>query len=110
MDKRRFLTTALAAATVCAFSAGAHAQQWKPNKPINLIVPWAAGGSTDAAGAAAGAAAAAARAESLRLRFPADDDAASAAGGSVADLAGEEPGGSIVRGFGRCCVGCLLYT
>jgi tripartite-type tricarboxylate transporter receptor subunit TctC len=47
MDKRRFLTTALAAATVCAFSAGAHAQQWKPNKPINLIVPWAAGGSTD---------------------------------------------------------------
>ena len=23
------------------------AQQWKPTKPINLIVPWAAGGSTD---------------------------------------------------------------
>ena len=21
--------------------------QWKPTKPINLIVPWAAGGSTD---------------------------------------------------------------
>lgn len=47
MDKRRLLTTALAAAAVCALSTGAHAQQWKPNKPINLIVPWAAGGSTD---------------------------------------------------------------
>ena len=21
--------------------------QWKPNKPINIIVPWAAGGVTD---------------------------------------------------------------
>jgi len=31
---------------VLAFGATAHAQ-WKPNKPINLIVPWAAGGSTD---------------------------------------------------------------
>lgn len=40
---------------VAAFVAGAlglvaqpaAAQQWKPTKPINLIVPWAAGGSTD---------------------------------------------------------------
>jgi tripartite-type tricarboxylate transporter receptor subunit TctC len=46
MHKRKLLTTALAAA-VCALSTGAHAQQWKPNKPINLIVPGAAGGSTD---------------------------------------------------------------
>ena len=23
------------------------AADWKPNRPINLIVPWAAGGSTD---------------------------------------------------------------
>lgn len=46
MDKRRFLTTTLAGAAVLAFSATAQAQ-WKPNKPINLIVPWAAGGSTD---------------------------------------------------------------
>ena len=46
MDKRRFLATALAGAAVLAFSATAQAQ-WKPNKPINLIVPWAAGGSTD---------------------------------------------------------------
>ena len=46
MDKRRFLATSLAGAAVLAFSATAQAQ-WKPNKPINLIVPWAAGGSTD---------------------------------------------------------------
>jgi tripartite-type tricarboxylate transporter receptor subunit TctC len=46
MNKRRFLTTTLAGAAVMAFSAAAQAQ-WKPNKPINLIVPWAAGGSTD---------------------------------------------------------------
>jgi tripartite-type tricarboxylate transporter receptor subunit TctC len=46
MNKRRFLTTTFAGAAVLAFSAAAQAQ-WKPNKPINLIVPWAAGGSTD---------------------------------------------------------------
>jgi tripartite-type tricarboxylate transporter receptor subunit TctC len=33
-----------AAALVAAFSAQA---QWKPSKPINIIVPWAAGGATD---------------------------------------------------------------
>ena len=36
--------TALAA----TLAAGAHAQAtWKPAKPITIIVPWAAGGSTD---------------------------------------------------------------
>ena len=29
------------------FSGFSHAQTWKPEKPINLVVPWAAGGSTD---------------------------------------------------------------
>lgn len=33
-----------AAALAAAFSAHA---QWKPTKPVNIIVPWAAGGATD---------------------------------------------------------------
>lgn len=36
----------LGAATV-AVTLPAQAQDWKPNKPITVIVPWAAGGSTD---------------------------------------------------------------
>jgi tripartite-type tricarboxylate transporter receptor subunit TctC len=48
MQKRRFMQTAIAAAIgVLALSGTAHAQNWKPNKPITIIVPWAAGGSTD---------------------------------------------------------------
>ena len=34
------------AALALAFTASAHAQ-WQPSKPITIIVPWAAGGSTD---------------------------------------------------------------
>lgn len=46
MQRRPFLATALVA--VAALSTGTSANaQWKPSKPINLIVPWAAGGSTD---------------------------------------------------------------
>ncbi len=41
-SRRVALATLLALA-----SGGAFAQNWKPVRPINLIVPWAAGGSTD---------------------------------------------------------------
>jgi tripartite-type tricarboxylate transporter receptor subunit TctC len=41
----RIIMLALAAAV--GFSGTASAQQWKPEKPITIIVPWAAGGSTD---------------------------------------------------------------
>ena len=41
LGRRLFVLGLLSAATMSA-----HAQ-WKPTRPINLIVPWAAGGSTD---------------------------------------------------------------
>jgi tripartite-type tricarboxylate transporter receptor subunit TctC len=43
MQKRHFLLATLS----LAMAAPVAAQQWKPTKPINLVVPWAAGGSTD---------------------------------------------------------------
>ena len=46
MHKRFFLHAAAAAAAL-AIAGPAAAQNWKPTRPINLIVPWAAGGSTD---------------------------------------------------------------
>ena len=45
--QKRFFLHALAASAVLAVSLPAAAQNWKPTHPINLIVPWAAGGSTD---------------------------------------------------------------
>src|SRR5215218_3957425 len=47
MNKRHFLQVVSLAAAALAAAAPAMAQQWKPTRPINLIVPWAAGGSTD---------------------------------------------------------------
>ncbi|TFY98333.1 Bug family tripartite tricarboxylate transporter substrate binding protein [Ramlibacter humi] len=44
--QKRFFLAALAAATLTVAGPAA-AQNWKPTRPINLIVPWAAGGSTD---------------------------------------------------------------
>lgn len=46
--KKRTLIQAIALGLALGTGASAMAQAtWKPNKPINLIVPWAAGGSTD---------------------------------------------------------------
>lgn len=54
---RRTFSCTLAAVTLCAsagsFSLSARAQQY-PNKPIRMIVPWLAGGSTDVLGRALG--------------------------------------------------------
>jgi tripartite-type tricarboxylate transporter receptor subunit TctC len=47
MHKRHFLKAVSLAAAAIAVATPAMAQQWKPTRPINLIVPWAAGGSTD---------------------------------------------------------------
>ncbi|MBK7590732.1 MAG: tripartite tricarboxylate transporter substrate binding protein [Betaproteobacteria bacterium] len=47
MQARTLLTTLMAAALGLALAGTSQAQQWKPVRPINLIVPWAAGGSTD---------------------------------------------------------------
>jgi tripartite-type tricarboxylate transporter receptor subunit TctC len=45
--QKRFFLQAIAVAAVAAAAFPAAAQNWKPTRPINLIVPWAAGGSTD---------------------------------------------------------------
>ncbi len=47
MHARTFIKTCGAAAVALLLAGAAQAQNWKPSKPINLIVPWAAGGSTD---------------------------------------------------------------
>lgn len=46
MHKRQFIQAFAAAVAAFAVATPAMAQ-WKPTRPINLIVPWAAGGSTD---------------------------------------------------------------
>jgi tripartite-type tricarboxylate transporter receptor subunit TctC len=45
--QKRFFLHAVAAVLALGASLPAAAQNWKPTRPINLIVPWAAGGSTD---------------------------------------------------------------
>jgi tripartite-type tricarboxylate transporter receptor subunit TctC len=47
MKTRTFLKTLVAVAIGMTVAGTGQAQQWKPSRPINLIVPWAAGGSTD---------------------------------------------------------------
>lgn len=40
-------TWSIFALAVAAFAAGPALADWKPSKPVTIIVPWAAGGSTD---------------------------------------------------------------
>ncbi|WDR02892.1 tripartite tricarboxylate transporter substrate binding protein [Devosia algicola] len=43
----KLLGTALALSTIVAGAAVAAEHSWKPDKPVTIIVPWSAGGSTD---------------------------------------------------------------
>ena len=45
MVRRRLILSAALLASA-AFSGTAFAE-WKPDRPVNIVVPWAAGGSTD---------------------------------------------------------------
>src|SRR3954462_14329292 len=52
--KRRFAAVVFAASLAAVVSFGAHAQAW-PTKPIRIIIPFFAGGSSDIVGRAIGA-------------------------------------------------------
>ncbi|MCZ4347857.1 tripartite tricarboxylate transporter substrate binding protein [Devosia neptuniae] len=47
MNRTMRLLLTCSAATVLVGTTMTFAQEWKPDRPINLIVPWGAGGSTD---------------------------------------------------------------
>ncbi|MEO8248394.1 MAG: tripartite tricarboxylate transporter substrate binding protein [Burkholderiales bacterium] len=47
MKKRTLIRTVALAALAGTIGSPALAQNWKPERPITIIVPWAAGGSTD---------------------------------------------------------------
>jgi tripartite-type tricarboxylate transporter receptor subunit TctC len=47
MHIRTFLQATVGAAALAMAGPAAAEDDWKPTRPINLIVPWAAGGSTD---------------------------------------------------------------
>lgn len=47
MRRREFLGAAAAAVAMPAARASAQSYPWKPDRPVTVIVPWAAGGSTD---------------------------------------------------------------
>ncbi len=47
VDTPRAVMAAAASAITLAVTSGGALAQWVPDKPINIIVPWSAGGSTD---------------------------------------------------------------
>ncbi|NIS63246.1 MAG: tripartite tricarboxylate transporter substrate binding protein, partial [Proteobacteria bacterium] len=44
---RKAFVLSIAVILVAALVSTADAEMWKPKKPITIIVPWSAGGSTD---------------------------------------------------------------
>jgi tripartite-type tricarboxylate transporter receptor subunit TctC len=47
MNRRNMMQGTALAAAVALLGGTAFAQEWTPDRPINIIVPWSAGGSTD---------------------------------------------------------------
>jgi tripartite-type tricarboxylate transporter receptor subunit TctC len=47
MNRRNMMQGTALAAAVAMMGGAAFAQDWTPDRPINIIVPWSAGGSTD---------------------------------------------------------------
>jgi tripartite-type tricarboxylate transporter receptor subunit TctC len=47
MKRKAFISIALIAALIASVGTVSAQATWKPNKPITIIVPWGAGGSTD---------------------------------------------------------------
>ena len=47
MNRRKLMQGSALAAAVALLGGAAFAQDWTPDRPINIIVPWSAGGSTD---------------------------------------------------------------
>ncbi|VTU37974.1 Tripartite tricarboxylate transporter family receptor [Variovorax sp. PBS-H4] len=47
MQKRHLIRSIALVAALAAAGVPALAQEWKPSRPVTIIVPWAAGGSTD---------------------------------------------------------------
>ena len=46
MKLKTIMTASVAAVAAAGFATTAFAE-WQPDRPINIIVPWSAGGSTD---------------------------------------------------------------
>jgi tripartite-type tricarboxylate transporter receptor subunit TctC len=47
MKRRTFVGMAASAVVLPALPVSAQAYPWRPERPVTIIVPWAAGGSTD---------------------------------------------------------------
>ena len=47
MNRRNMMQGTALAAAVALLGGSAFTQEWTPDRPINIIVPWSAGGSTD---------------------------------------------------------------